>query len=131
VQRITQLQDLLWAQAVAVTEKDRRAVSTGLFVQSLNDVIDTAGKRDAALENHVPESVLLLLAFVAALAVGVVGYGCGLGGGRTFFPILALSVIIAVVVLLIVDLDRPRRGLIRVSEQSLLDLKQSLDRIKP
>jgi hypothetical protein len=130
-QRVARLQDLLWAQAVAATEKDRRAAPTVLFVRSLNDVFDAAGRRDAALENHVPVSVLVLLAFVAALSVGVVGYGCGLGGGRTFFPILALAVSIAVVVLLIVDLDRPRRGLVRVSEKSMLDLKQSLDRVKP
>jgi hypothetical protein len=130
-QRMTQLQDLLWAQAVTATRKDQRAVSTGLFVQSLNDVIDIAGKRDAALENHVPESVVLVLGFFAVLCVGVVGYECGLAGGRPVFPIVALSVLIAVVVLLIVDLDRPRRGLIRVSEQSLLGVKQTLDRVKP
>src|SRR5262249_37334265 len=60
-ERAARLQGLLWAQAVRATEQDRQAVATGLFVQSLNDVIDMAGKRDAALANHVPESVLLLL----------------------------------------------------------------------
>jgi hypothetical protein len=129
--RLAQLQKRLWSQAVAAMEKDRRAVATGLFTQALNEVFDIAAKRDAALENHVPESVLLLLALVAMVSVAVVGYGCGLGGGRPVFPTLALSVLIAVVVLIIMDLDRPRRGLMRISETNLVDLKQNWERGRP
>lgn len=80
---VTRLQELLWLQAIAATEKDRRAVPAGLFVQSLSRVIEIAGKREAALENHVPDSVLFLLFLVATLSVAVVGYGCGLGSGRS------------------------------------------------
>jgi hypothetical protein len=129
--RVAGLQELLWSQAIAATERDRRAVSTGLFVQSLNEVIDIAGKRDAALENHIPDSVLVLLFLVTTLCVAVVGYGCGLGSGRTLFAMLALSGLITVVVLIIIDLDRSRQGLIRVSEKSMVDLRQQLDRAKP
>ena len=43
---------------------------------------------------------------------------------------LALSVLIAVNVLLIVDLDRPRHRLIRVGEQGLSDLRQQLEKAK-
>ena len=34
------LQDQLWARAVAAGESDPRSVTTGLFIQALNDVID-------------------------------------------------------------------------------------------
>jgi hypothetical protein len=129
--RMAQLQDKLWAQAVAANEKDRRAVATGLFIQSLNESFDVAGKRDTAIESHVPEGVLLLLFIAAILAIAVVGYGCGLGEGRTWFTMVALSVLVAVVVLIILDLDRPREGLIRLGERSLLDLKRSMERAKP
>src|SRR5262249_5933139 len=97
----------------------------------LNEVFDMASKRDAALENHVPESVLLLLCLVATLSLGVVGYVCGLGESRPLLAVLALSGMITLVVLIIVDLDRPRRGLIRVSEKHLIDLKQSWERANP
>ena len=59
------LQNQLWAHGVAMGEKDLRAVTTGLFLQSLNETIDLHAKRLTALENHVPEITLVLLYFVA------------------------------------------------------------------
>lgn len=123
----TRLQELLWIQVIAAMEKDRRAVPTGLLVQSMNDMFDSASKRDAALDNHVPESVLVLLFVVSTLSVAVVGHGCGLGHGRPYFAMLTLSVLIAVVVLIIIDLDRPRQGLIRISQKSMVDLKRQME----
>lgn len=125
-ERTTQLQAQLWSEAIAVGEKDPRAVTTGLFIQSLNEVIDVKETRNTALNNHVPESVLFLLFIVATLAVAAVGYGCGLGSSRAIVAQLALCVLITLVVLVIVDLDRPRRGLIKVSQKSMMDLKESL-----
>ena len=37
-----------------------------------------------------------------------------------------MTVLILVLVFVILDLDRPRRGLIRVSEKSMLDLQASI-----
>jgi hypothetical protein len=39
---------------------------------------------------------------------------------------ILVPIIIAAVILVIVDLDRPQRGFIRVSQQSLLDLRRNL-----
>ncbi len=129
--RANRLQEQLWAQAVAGAEKDPRAIPTGLFIQALNDVIDIKEKRTAALENHVPESVLLLLFMVAMVAVGGVGYGCGLGDKRAVIANVALSGLITVVALIIVDLDRPREGLISVGDKNMIELRDSLTKAKP
>jgi hypothetical protein len=129
--RAGSLQEELWTQAIGVTEKDKSMVPTGLFVQSLNAVIDIKGKRDAALNNHVPESVLLLLFLVAMLTVGMVGYGGGLGERRMTGILLLLSLLLTLVILLIMDLDRPRRGIIQVNQRSMIDLKQTLESANP
>jgi hypothetical protein len=122
----TRLQAQLWSAAAALGEKEPRAVTIGLFLQSLNEVIDLHSKRLHALENHVPEIILFLLYFVAMVATGLIGYGCGLGGVRNFFVTVVSSILIAVVILVIIDLDRPRRGLIQVSQQRMLELRDSL-----
>jgi hypothetical protein len=124
--RTDQLHRQLWSLAAALGEKDPRAVTTGLFLQSLNETIDLHAKRITALENHVPEIILLLLYFVALVVTGVIGYGCGLAGRRNFFVTAMASILIASVVLVIIDLDRPRRGLIRVSQQRMVELRDSL-----
>ena len=125
------IQDELWMQAIAVGTVDPHAITTGLFLTSLNETIDIPARRLAALHNRIPEVVILLLLLGGILAVGVVGYGYGLGAGRNIFLIAAFSVLITLVVLVIIDLDRPRRGLITISQQSMLDLRESMDRTRP
>jgi hypothetical protein len=116
----------LWSHAVAVGEKDPRAITTGLFIQSLNEMIDLHSKRMAALENHVPEVVFILLYLVSIMALGMLGYGCGLGGQRSLLMAMTTALLIAFVILIIMDLDRPRRGLVQVSQQRLIELQESL-----
>jgi hypothetical protein len=125
------LHDQLWSHAVALGERDPRAITTGLFLQTLNELIDLHSKRLNALENHVPEVVLWLLYFVALTTIGLIGFGCGLGGRRHFAVNLMASLIIASVILVIIDLDRPRRGLIRVSQQRMVELRASLGPVTP
>jgi hypothetical protein len=125
-QRTGQLQDQLWLNALNAVAKDDREVTTGLFIESLNDVFDSQAKRLAAMENHVPESVLLLLFIVAMVAALSVGYGCGLGAHRHLFSTTMMSLLIVLVITVIIDLDRPRRGLIRVSQASMIRLQESM-----
>jgi flagellar biosynthesis chaperone FliJ len=120
------LQNQLWANGVAVGQKDTRAITTGLFLQSLNEMIDLHAKRLNAQENHVPEITLILLYFVAFTATGLIGYGCGLSGVRNFFVTIISSILIATVILVILDLDRPHKGLIIVSQQRMIDLRDNL-----
>jgi hypothetical protein len=122
----SRLQDQLWRHAAAAAEADPRSVPAGLLLQALNEVIDVKVERDAALANHVPESVLILLITFAVMTGGLLGYGNGLAGARTFGTTAVFAVLIAVVILVIIDLDRPRRGLIRTGQKSMLDLQEKL-----
>lgn len=125
------LQEELWRAAIPLAQQDPRAVPTGLFIQSLNDVIDLHEKRVGALENHVPEPVLHLLFGVAAVALGFIGHGCGLSGTRRIASTTIVSALVVLVIAVIIDLDRPRRGLIKVSQDSMVKLKATLNRTAP
>jgi hypothetical protein len=121
-----QLQKELWSQAMDAINKDPHSIPAGLFISSLNEVIDLHLKRDIARQNHVPEAVLLLLFLVAILAMSIVGFGCGIGGWRALSVTVTMSLIVTLVILAIMDLDRPRSGFIRVSQQSMIDLQDSI-----
>lgn len=116
------LQNALWAHAVKGIEVDPNAYTPTLFVESVNALIDSFGKRDAALQRHVPEFVLMLLYATFLMAGAIVGYACGVGGHRPSMASYIMVVLIVVLVFIILDLDRPRRGLIQVSQKSLVDL---------
>jgi uncharacterized membrane protein (Fun14 family) len=102
-------------------------VTSGLFIQSLNELIDSYGRRNAALNRHVPEVVLFLLYGTFLLTGGVVGYAAGVAGHRPSFATYILVVLIVIMAFIILDLDRPRRGLIKVDHKSLIELKVAID----
>jgi len=120
-------QTVLWGYARQAADEDPSPVKSGLFIQSLNDLIDNLGKRDAALDRHVPEVVLLLLYGTFVMAGVIVGYASGLAGHRASFVTYIMVSLIVVLVFIILDLDRPRRGLIEVSQKSLIDLQAAIN----
>lgn len=129
--KASQVHEQLWLLAAVVNRKEPQNFTTGLFISALNDLIDAKGLRDAALDNHVPASVMLLLFTAAILAVSMVGYSNGVANHRATVVTGMLIVLFALTIFVIVDLDRPRRGLIRVSQISMTELKKGLDRPLP
>jgi hypothetical protein len=119
-------QNTLWTEAVGAVQMNLNSPIYAFFMSSLNDVFDVATKRDAARRNHVPEIVLLLLFAVSAVAMGLVGFGTGVGGRRHTVLTMPIAILIALVIMVIMDLDRPRRGLIEVNQQSMISLRDSL-----
>ena len=118
--------ETLWQKTRLAVEQNGGRVTTGLFVQAFNEMVDSYGTRDAALNRHVPEPVLFLLFGTFVLTAGLVGYSSGVASHRASMATYALVVLIVMLVFVIIDLDRPRRGLIEVSQQSLLDLQATL-----
>jgi hypothetical protein len=124
--RANQVLDSLWLSARQAAEENASPVTSGLFIQSLNDLIDSYGRRDAALNRHVPEVVLWLLYGVLLMTGSIIGYACGVAGHRASLVAYIMVVLIVFLVFIIIDLDRPHRGLITVSQKSLIDLQTTI-----
>jgi hypothetical protein len=120
------LQATLWADARLAIEVDPNIYAPALFVEAVNQLIDSFGKRSAALDRHVPEVVLLLLYATFLMAGGIVGFSSGIAGHRPSMVSYLLVVLIVVLVFIILDLDRPRRGLIQVSQASMVELQTTI-----
>ena len=115
------VQEALWQQAKAVAAKDNGMVPVGLFIQSLNEMIDSQEKRLTAVRNRVPNIVLIALYGVAIFASAFTGYASGLEARRSRLPVYLMGTLVAAVILLIQDLDRPSSGFIMVSQQPMID----------
>lgn len=116
----------IWDRAVRAAEQDRGSIATALFIQSLNELIDSSGVRKAANSRHVPEIVIFLMFATVVMSTGTLGFASGIAGHRITLAAFVLMMLIALVVYLIIDLDRPRRGAIQVSQESMLSLQQSI-----
>jgi Flp pilus assembly protein TadB len=126
VANVEQLQGELWTLATDAATADPVGTGPRLYIETLNNMIDTHTSRVASLGNRVPTPVMVLLVFGSAIAVGVLAFYLTLLGKG-----LATSLITAAVVLIILfvsfDLDRPRRGFIQVPDAPLVQLRDSFD----
>jgi hypothetical protein len=126
IEKSNVLQEELWQQAEAMLAIDKNVVPTGLFIQTLNEMIDDQAKRLAALRNRVPNVVQLALFAVAIIASGFAGYATGVNKRRSRFPVYVMGLLVGGVILLILDLDRPGAGFIEVSQQPMIDTASSI-----
>ena len=114
------VRDDLWAQAEAVARAGGNQPVVALFIESLNEAIDIAAAREAALDNgRVPETVVWFLLLGAGLSAAIVGYNAGLKRRRAVVGALVLIVLLSAALVFVIDLDRPRDGLLRVSQVPL------------
>lgn len=119
------IQDQIWEYAIKAAEIDPGPVTTGYFISSLNDVIDIRGERNEILQRHIPELILFLLFIVFIIGGALMGYTSGLGLKRAYVPTVIFTFLIVLVVFIIIDLDRPKRGFIQVKQDSLIELKEA------
>ena len=125
--RSEDIQQKMWTEAETVGQKNPNSIVVGLFVQSLNQMIDLhAVRMQAGLRSRIPGAIWLGLFAVAALSLATMGYHAGLSGTRRSLATLAVAVTFSVVIELIADLDRPQEGVLRVSQQALLDVQRSM-----
>ena len=69
-----ELQKLLWQRGVEATKVSTDEVRTGYFIETLNSLIDDHTRRTNAIQNHVPDFILLLLYFVGTTTFLMAGY---------------------------------------------------------
>jgi len=126
------LHEQIWSRAVTVADKNPASIMTGLFIQSLNEMIDLHSKRVlVGLHSRIPVSIWLVLFGLAFIGMASVGYQAGLTGTRRSPEMPILNLAFAAVLFLVVDLDRAHEGRLRVSQQSMIDLLKTMQTERP
>ena len=118
-QRTNSIQNELWQMARTVAERSPTPIS-GLLLSSLNEMIDLSLTNRRNFTSHVPAYVLRLLLTVSVFAVGAVGYGFGLVGSRQPGLSVLLLGVWTLAIVLIIDIDRPQSGQVRISPAPLV-----------
>jgi FtsH-binding integral membrane protein len=121
----------IWALAAAATAPDRSTAQATALIAAVNAVIDTATTREAAVDARVPPPVIILLIVYAAVSAFLLGYVLAAFGSHHRMAIGVLFVLLAMTIVLIVDLDRPQNGAIRVSQAAMIDLVAELRAVGP
>lgn len=122
------LQVQLWNMAVANARKDMNSDVAALYIDSLNEVNGLHASRVAiGIQARVPGEIWLALYSITILGMLSVGYQTGIAGSKRSiaWPILGLS--FALVFVLIAALDRPDSGILKVTQQPLIDVRDAMD----
>ena len=128
--RSTALQQEIWAAAVAAAA-DPRSLPGAPFVllPALNQMIDITTTRLMAARTHPPAVIYAMLAAFTLAGAFLAGYAMAGGRSRHWTHALAFAAVMATTFYVILDIEYPRLGFIRVdaADQVLVDLRRQMD----
>ena len=127
--KIAALQAEIWGQAVAACPKaESGSSSCVLLLPALNQMIDITTTRTAATEIHPPPIIFVMLVALALFTALLAGYNLSDGRTRKWLPMLGFAAAIAVTIYVILDIEYPRLGFIRVDaiDHLLVDLRATM-----
>jgi hypothetical protein len=122
-----QILNKLWNYAEELADEDRSSEVYALFTQSVNDLFDNFNQRiTMTFEYRIPPLVMWILLVVAFFTMLTIGYQFGISGKGSFRINVFLAIIFAIVMFLIISLDRPETGLARLNQKPVFSLEKQL-----
>ncbi len=127
--RSTRLQGEIWRHAVAAGRMEGAPpAATMLLLPALNQMIDITTTRTMAAQAHPPLVIFAMLFGLALAGALLAGYGMAGGKSRSWIHMIGFAAIMAGAVYVIIEIEYPRLGLIRVDafDQALVELRDSM-----
>jgi hypothetical protein len=126
--RATQLQTQIWQQAVSASDRARSPPLTTVLLPALNDMFDIAATRVAASRMHPPSMIYAMLVALVLAGATLVGYAMAGGRKRKWLHSVGFALVTTVAVYVIIDLEFPRLGFIRVdaADAMLVNLRSTM-----
>jgi hypothetical protein len=124
------LRQKLWEEARSGAYPYRDTDLGSYIVEGANDLLTIGTRRELAGTEHIPDRILnsLLLYLIAASAT--LGYLSTGEAKRVRVASTLLFTLMALAIVLILDLDRPRAGSIKVPQAALVTLVTTLDQVQ-
>jgi hypothetical protein len=120
------LQREIWSKAVSASQRPEAATDAAkLLLPALNAMIDITTTRAVAMQNHPPRVIFFLLAVLSLISALLSGYVMCSTAVRSWFYMLLFAATMSATFFVILDLEYPRFGLIRIDEADkvLVDLR--------
>ena len=127
--RTASLQEEIWRRAVSACGEPGVPPSTAtLVLPALNAMIDIVTTRTMAAQTHQPAVIFAMLFALVLVSALLAGYGMGGAPSRNWVHMTGFALAVTVVVYVILDLEFPRIGLIRLDQfdRALYELRQTM-----
>ncbi|MBC6365411.1 hypothetical protein [Algoriphagus sp. AK58] len=106
----------IWKQISEYSRKDLVLVKTSEIIPALNEMIDLTTSRRAAGEANIPNSIQWFLIILCVFSTFLLGYERK--NKLDWIIVVGFSLMLSLTVFSIMDLDRPRFGLVTLEEEN-------------
>ena len=129
IAKANDMQREIWDLAIAATKDLTNPQAATVLLPALNAMFDIANTRFWATQLHPPMLIFALLGTLALVCSLLAGYGMGGGKDRNWIHTLGFALILTLTVYVIVDMEYPRMGFIRVDsfDQALVDVRATME----
>jgi hypothetical protein len=126
--RFSTLSGEVWNKAIESVKQTGDESSTLLFISAINKMIDVASTRILITRIHPPTQIFILLIGLAALSSFLAGYNMAMNKIYNSVYTLCFTAIMAFTLYVIMDLEFPRIGMIRVDvfDRYLVEMRDNL-----
>lgn len=107
--------DLLWERASNLSHDLNNRVASEQMIPALNELFDIGNSRKVGEIAHVPESIVIMMMALSLCSALTAGYASADKKKLDWIIVSGFCILTCLVVFFILDLDRPRRGLIRTN----------------
>jgi hypothetical protein len=123
--RATSLEAKIWSEALAGCQEASGPQAATLLLPALNEAFDIANTRTALTQLHPPRAIPALLGVVALICSLLAGHAMAAAAARSWLHVLGFAALLGLTVYVILDLEYPRLGILRVSgfDQVLVDAR--------
>jgi hypothetical protein len=126
--RTQSLQTEIWNHATQSVAKSPNTLSGMQLIPALNSMIDITNTRTAVLQFHPPVVIYGMLLVMALVSAVLVGYQMAAFEKRSWLHIVLFIISITLTCYVILDIEYPRMGLIRVDavDSVLRDVREGI-----
>ena len=116
----------IWSDVERANIPSTTNATLSSLISAANELIDIHELRLASLQNHLPSALFYLLLALATVSVSFLAWSFGAASHRGRAPMILLALLMGAVLLLIMDVNRPQRGIIEVGVASLERAEKSV-----
>jgi hypothetical protein len=126
-QKAEEISGRIWRRAAHDSKQSGGALKSGQMIPAINNMIDIEIKREDARQRHIPDPILWLLLVLCLIGSFVVGYA-NKSSTIDWVILCSYALMTVLTVYLILDLDRPKRGMIETgtAHQNMIELLKTL-----
>ena len=123
-----EIQQQLWNHASQFSKDSGYSIASMQMIPALNTMIDVTTSRQYSEVIHLPDTIIYLLFLLSCVCSFYIGYVFAAKEKFDWIMAMLFCLLTSMVVFVIFDLDRPRRGFIKLDQMNnaIVELKQML-----